>query len=205
MNVQPVSPLYGDVFDWKSVQTIASNVSGANTATDHLQVESDSWFALYAFLGSTNYDNVAGDLIAVIGNAPAAARTLVSPPVVPNNFEVMITFNGDMKMMNTPMPQGSLCSNGYLQGRQLPYPMLFPPMTTFDFEFYNVAPTLLTLADRSTALDLQINFGLFGYYIPTANLERFLAAWPVYGRFAQSRAAGWLGNFTSITIPGLTG
>lgn len=202
--VQPVSPLYADVYDWKSVQTIPSNVVGANLATDHLQIESDAWFALYAFMGSTNYDNVAGDFIAIIGAGPAAARTLISPPVVPNNFEVMITYNADNPMMRSPMPQGCLCSNGYRQGRQLPYPMLFPPMSTFDFEFYNTAPTLLTLADRTTALPLTVNFGLFGYYVPSVNLERFLAAWPAYSCAAQSRAAGWLRSFTKIDIPGLT-
>lgn len=202
-SVQPASPLYADIFDWKSVVTIPSNVPGVNLATDHLQVENDSYFMLMAFLASTNYDNVAGDFIAEVGASPAPAIALVAPPRIPNNFEVMINYNGDTPLMQTPMPQGCLAGNGYMAGRQLPYPMLFPPLTTFDLDFYNVAPTLLQQVD-ATPIDLQVSFGLFGYYVPAVNLEKFLAAWPAYYEKAALGNPGWLRDFTAMTIPGLT-
>lgn len=202
--VQPVSPLCADVFDWKTVASIPSNVVGANLATDNLQVENDSYFFLMAFLASTNYDNAAGDFIAVTGAGPAATLQLIAPPRVANNFEVMIKYNGDQQLMGSPMPQGCLTANGYLSGRQLPYGMLFPPMTTFDFEFYNVAQTIQTAANGSTVKPLEISFGLYGYYIPTVNLEKFLAAWPAYYNEYCKGQAGWLSAFTALNIPGLT-
>ena len=202
--VQPVSPLYADVFDWKTVVSIPSNVVPTNLATDNLQVENDSYFFLMAFLASTNYDNFAGDFIALQGASPAAALSLIAPPRVANNFEVMIKYNGDQQLMGSPMPQGCLTANGYLGGRQLPYGMLFPPMTTFDFEFYNVAQTILTQSDGSTVVPLEISFGLYGYYIPTVNLEKFLAAWPAYHAEYVKGNAGWLSAFTALDIPGLT-
>ncbi len=206
LTVQPVSPVYADIFDWKSTKTLTSNVVGAagNVIAEQLRLDSDKCFCLMAFLGVTNYDAVAGDFIAIIGAGPAAARTLVSPPTIPNNFEVTIKYNGDYDMMGAPMPQGCLCSNGYYGALQLVYPMMFPPMSTFDFEFTNTAPTLLKQADKTTAIDLRIDFGLYGYTIPLENLEQFLAAWPSYSKFARQGVAGWLRNFTSIKFPGLT-
>lgn len=201
--VIPVTPAIADVYVWKSVQTIASNVAGSNFASDRFQVQSDSWFCLMAFLASTNYDAVAGDLRAVIGAGPAAATQLVSPPVVPNNFEVMVKYNSDTALMGAPMPQAAIASNGYFSGRQLPFPLLFPPMTTFDFDFYNVAPTLLKAADKTTAINLTINFSLLGYFIPQANLENFLLIWPAYAKAANEQGAGWLRNFTAADVPGL--
>lgn len=202
---QPITSPIGDLFYWESQATIASNSSlnNANRATDRLQVNSDSFFVLMAWLGSSNYDSVAGDFIATIGAGPAAARTLVSPPFVPNNFEVMIRYNSDTDMMDAPMPQACICSNGYRSGMQFPFPTLYAPMTTFDFTYYNVAPTILTLADKATVISLQISFGLLGYFIPNETIASNLGAYRAYqlGRQAMANQAGWIKQFTSINIP----
>lgn len=198
--IQTVPSAIGDVFNWQTSVTIASNVAGANTGQARIQVDSTSFFVLLAFLGSTNYDNVAGDFIAVIGAGPAAARTLVSPPFVPNNFEVMIRYNDDINLMGAPMEQACICGNGYRTGPALPYPVVFPPMTTFNFDFLNVAPTLQLNGDAS-ARPLVINFGLYGIFVPIEQLSNFLASWPSYAREAQKGIAGWISKFTSIDIP----
>lgn len=207
---QPVVSAYADLFNWKSVVTIASNdpANNANQAFDQIQLQNDSFFVLAAFLGTTNYDPVAGDFIATIGAGPSgtATRTLVSPAKVPNNFEVLIKFNGDIDFMGAPMPQGCIASNGYYGGNQLPYPMIFPPMTTFSFTFFNVAPTILTEVDNTTVIPLQINFGLLGYFVPLINLEQFLAAWPSYGAIANECGdQNWIRNFTAIRDPAVSG
>jgi hypothetical protein len=203
MNTQPITSAIGDVFMWESLVTIPSNVAPNNKDTDRLQVQSDSVFCLLAWGGSTNYDAVAGDFIAVIGAGPAAARTLVSPPFVPNNFQVMIRYNSDQNLMSSPMPQACLCSNGYRAGQQLPYPVLFPPMTTFDFEFYNVARTLQYAADQTTLKPLQITFGLYGVFVPLVDLPAFLKCWPSYACEAYQGAGDWYKKFTGIDFSGL--
>lgn len=205
MKPQPSPSSSSDLFVWESQVTIASNVVGANTASDRVQVDSDRFFVLMGFLGSTNYDQVAGDFIAVIGAGPASARTLVSPPFHPNNFEVMIRYNSDTDMMGVPMPQACLCSNGYRSGPQLPFPTLYAPMTTFDFDFFNVAPTL-QLTGAGAARDLQITFGLYGYFVPIERLSAFLQSYRAYQIQAQGQLAGWIANFTSqdmSKVPGV--
>lgn len=201
--VQPVSAPYAKPFTWLSGATIASNVVGANVATDQIQVLPDSFFLLTAFLGETNYDNVTGEM--QIFGVDTDNPHIYGPPRVPNNFEVFIRENSKDNLMGTPMPQACICSNGYLAGNQLPFPLLFKPMTQFDFEFYNVAPTLLLdSADPAVAKDLEITFGMQGYNVPAENLEAFLAAWPAYGEKARTGQPLWLRNFTRMSIPGLT-
>jgi hypothetical protein len=211
MSFQPITSPIGDLFYWESSATIASNspVANANRATDFLQVNSDSSFLLMAFLGSTNYDAVAGDFIAVVGAGPAAARTLVTPPLIPNNFEVLIRYNAREDLMDSPMPQACICSNGYRTGMQMPFPVLFAPMTTFDFTYFNVAQTILTLADKATVIPLQLTFGLMGYFIPNETLAANLTAYDAYamGRQAMNGQKGWIKQFTSqdkfFQLPGL--
>lgn len=200
LTVQPVPSAIGDVFNWQTQVTIASATEGANLGNARLQVDSGSFFVLMAFLGSTNYDQVAGDFIAVIGAGPASARTLITPPFVPNNFEVMIRYNDDINLMGARMPQACLCGNGYLTGQALPIPTVFPPMTTFNFDFYNVAPTL-QLTGAGAARDLVINFGLYGVFVPVEQLSNFLASWPSYAREAERGVAGWISRFTGIDLP----
>lgn len=200
LTVQPVPSAVGAVFNWQTSVTIASNVAGANTGQARLQVDSSSFFVLLAFLGTTNYDQVAGDFIAVVGAGPAAARELISPPFVPNNFEVMIRYNDDINLMGAPMPQACLCANGYRTGEQLIWPTVFPPMTIFNFEFYNVAPTL-QLTGAGAARSLVINFGLYGLSVPIEQLSSFLASWPSYASEAEKGLAGWISRFTSIEMP----
>ncbi len=204
LTVQPIPSALGDVFFWESTATIASNLASVgNTANGgRIQVASDAFFLLQGFLGSTNYDQSAGDFIAVVGASPgAAARQLVTPPLIANNFSVKIKLNSDIDLMGDWMPQACLCSNGYRSGPQLPYPSLFEPMTTFDFEFRNDAQTLITAADNTTVLSLAITFAVFGYFIPVEQVSNFLASFPAYGRQARKGQAGWLQQFTSLQLP----
>ncbi len=208
---QPITSPIGDLFYWESSATIASNstAANANRATDFLQVNSDASFVLMGFLGSTNYDAVAGDFIALIGAGPAAARTLVTPPFVPSNFEVLIRYNAREDLMDAPMPQACICSNASLTGMQMPFPVLFAPMTTFDFTYWNVAPTILTLADKATVISLQLTFGLLGYFIPNETIAANLTAYDAYamGRQAMNGQKGWIKQFTRqdkfAELPGL--
>ncbi len=200
LTVQTVPSAIGDIYNWQSSVTIASNVAGANTGFARVQVASDAFFVLMAFLGSTNYDQVAGDFIAVIGAGPASAATLVSPPFHPNNFQVLIKYNDDINLMGAPMAQAALCSNGFHAGGQCPFPMIFPPMTTFNFDFYNVAPTL-QLTGAGVARDLVINFGLYGYFVPVPQLSNYLASWPSYAAEARKGLPGWIERFTDIEMP----
>lgn len=202
---QPASSPACDLFVWRSEVSIASNSTAANAnhATDQIKITPDAFFCLCAFLGVTNYDNSPG-AFKVTGIAGAAATLYSAPPVVPNNFEVLIKQDGQINLMGSPMPQGCICSNGYRAGHQLPYPILFPPLTRFDFDFYNVVPTLLKKVDQATAINLDISFGLYGYTVPVENLSAFCASWPEMARIAQVNQPGWLRRFTSILIPGMT-
>ncbi len=207
MSFQPIPSNTADLFKWESQVVLTSNVVGNvnQKATDRVQVDSDRFFVLTGFLGSTNYDQCAGDFIALIGAGPAAARTLVSPPFVPNNFEVMIRYNSDEAMMGVPMPQACLCSNGYRAGQVLPYPDIYAPMTTFDFEFYSTRPTVLTLADKATPINLEITFALDGYFVPIERLNAFLKCYRAYADMGQRMPANWIAQFTGIDMTGVPG
>lgn len=201
MKPQPSPSSTTDLFFWETQATIAA-IGG--TAADRVQVDSDRFFVLMAFLGSTNYDNVAGDFIAVIGAGPAAARTLVSPPFVANNFEVMIRHNSDNDMMGIAMPQACICANGYRAGQQMPFPTIYAPMTTFEFDFTNVAQVLQT-EGAGTARPLQITFGLYGYFVPIERMSAFLQSYRAYQLRAQNSLAGWIKSFTSIDMSKVPG
>lgn len=200
MNLQPVSTSVSDLFVWEAaVPTIASNIAPNNkTSAPTLQLDYDRCFVLMGFVGASNYDAFAGDFIAVIGAGPAAARTFVTPPFAPNNFEVDVTYNHDYRITGDAMPQACICSSGYRSGNQLPYPVIFAPMTTFDFDFYNVAQTLL-LTGAGAALDLQIYFGLMGYFVKTDGLGDFLLSYPAYAAEAQRTGGNWVSKFTGVT------
>jgi len=176
MILQPVVSNVADFFHWKiPTVTIPSNdpAANANRRVAQFQVQADSFFCLMAWRGVTNYDQVAGEFIT-----QDTAVALYGPAKVPNNFEVMIKRNSIYNLSPIPIPQGVLCSYGYGAGAQLPWPILYSPLTRFDFEFYNTAAVLLTAADQETAIDLRIDFSLFGYNIPAANIGPFLQAWP---------------------------
>lgn len=196
--ITPVSTSVSDLFYWEAaIDPIASNVAPNNKASTFFQLDSDKSFVLFAFVGSTNYDAFAGDFIAVIGAGPAAARTLITPPFVPNNFEVQITYNNETFMTGAPIPQALICSNGYRTGNQLPFPIVFAPMTTFNFDFYNVAATLQQ-SGAGVARDLQISFGLFGYFVENANAADYLLSYPEYACVAEQAGQGWISQFTNI-------
>ena len=208
MNTQPQPSATLDLFVWESQpQALTTNVVGTSgqTASDRLQLAQDKFFILFGFLGSTNYDQSAGDFIALVGAGPAAARALVTPPFVPNNFEVMIRYNSEVELMTAPMPQACLCSNGYRTGVQLPIPIWYAPMTTFDFDFYNVAPTLLKEADKTTARNLQITFGLYGCFVPVERLQYYLQSYEVFAAAARQQLAGWIQKFTAQDMSGVPG
>lgn len=193
--IQPVSSPYADLYFWKSVVSIASNVAPANKATSQLQILGDSFFCLMGFAGSTNYDNWSGMFKA--DGIAANAFTAYGPPRVPNNFEVFITENSTFNFMNSPIGQGAICSNGYLGTQGLLYPILFPPSTSFNFDFFNVAPNLLALLNDDP-VPLEINFSMFGYNVPTQNLNTFCAAWPAFQGIAMKGQNNWLEQFTGL-------
>lgn len=198
MNEKPVFANVADLFTWKVTATIPSNVVGQNAANSlEVKILSDSYFCFMAWVGSTNYDGCAGDFRAVIGSGPAAATTLVSPPTVPNNFEVRVTRENTVNMMGAPMPQAAVCSNGYHSGRQVPWPIMYPPNSTFQFDLWNVARTLLTEADQTTPIPLEINFGMFGYNVPLENLGKFLESYwqfrdKAFAQLTRQRMTGLL-------------
>lgn len=200
----PVVSNVADVFTWKTTATIASNVAPNNKATSQIKILADSFFCFMAFRASTNYDNFSGDLRASIGAGPAAATRLGTPPRVPNNFEVKIR-RGSIDLMGTPVPQAVIGSNGYFSGVQSPWPVLYPPSSMFYFEFLNTAPTLLNTA-AAAAIDLQINFGMFGLNVPIENLKTFLASYPeIRASMAKAWDAGQLpaSRLTGIHIDNL--
>lgn len=204
MNIPQPSSL-GDLFHWESIVTIATNVAGnnaANAASSRIQVDSDRFFILESFMGSTNYDQSGGEAIAVVGASPgAAARALLTAPFAPNNFTVDLRYADDTKITAAPVPQACIAGSGYRAGLQLPVPVLFSPMTTFNLDFVNVAPVLLTQADNTTVIPLTISFALVGYFIPTDQLSNFLATYPPYNLIASMGQAGWLAKFTSQELP----
>lgn len=189
---QPVLSDVADLFTWKVTSTIPSNVVPNNVATGQVKLLPNAFFCFMAFRGSTNYDSVT-ELRAVVGAGPAAATALF-PAAVPNNFEVLVKRNQRFNMMDQPMPQAAIASAGYRAGNQVPYPVIYPPATTFNFTLFNTAETLLTESDVETAIDLRIDFGLFGYNIPAPNLGVFINSWPMfYGRA--------MNELTGISMP----
>lgn len=181
---QPVLSDIADLFTWKTTQTLTTNVVGTSGqfGTDQVKTLPNSYFVFCAFRGWTNYDGVVG-MRAVIGAVAGAAATALYPANVPNNFEVMVKRNNRFAMMDQPMPQACIASTGYRAGQQVPYPVIYPPATTFNFTIYNTAPQLMVQADGSTAINLRVDFGMAGYNVLKENLPIFLGQWPaLYGK-----------------------
>lgn len=194
---QPVLSDVADLFTWKTTKTIASNVAtaNANVAYDQVKTLPNAFFCFVAWRGSTNYDAIT-QLRASVGAGPAAATGLY-PAAVPNNFEALVKRNNRFNMMDQAMPQAALCSTGYRAGNQVPIPVLYPPATMFNFTLFNIAETLFLTA-AGVAIDLRIDFGLFGYNVPVANDEIFLNSWPeLYGKAMR--------ELTGIASPALAG
>lgn len=178
---QPVLSDIADLYWWKTTNTLTTNVVGTagQFATNQVKTKPDSVFCFVAWRGVTNYDAVT-QLRASIGAGPAAATGLY-PAIVPNNFEVMVRRNNRFAMMDQPMPQAAICSNGYRAGQQVPVPIVYPPSTMFNFEVYHTAEVLFLTA-AGVAKDLRVDFGLFGYNVPCNKLDTFLGSWPeLYG------------------------
>lgn len=179
-DLQPIVSDVADLFTWKATALIASNspVASANKFSQQIQVLGDSFFCFVAFRGVTNYDAVAGQF-----ETDDIAIALYSPAVVPNNFEVMVQRENRFKLFDRPCPQGVLASTGYRAGNVVPWPILYPPNTTFNIDLYNIAPVVLRAANQTTVIPLRIDFGLFGYNVPVENLRLFLDSWPaLYGK-----------------------
>jgi hypothetical protein len=186
---QPVLSDVADLFWWKTTKTIASNspINSANVATDQVKLLPNAFFCFVAWRGSTNYDSVT-QLRASIGAGPASATGLY-PAAIPNNFEAMVKRNNRFSMMDQPMPQAALCSSGYRAGQQVPIPILYPPATTFNFTLFNTAETLFLNA-AGAAIDLRIDFGLFGYNVLSSNLSIFTNSWPALYAKAMKTLTG---------------
>ncbi len=198
MNLQPVVSDVADLFWWKTRQTLTSIVVGnaGQQASDVVKLLPNAFFVFVAFRGSSNYDSVT-QLRAVIGAPAGAAATALYPVNVPNNFEVMVKRNNRFALMDEPMPQACIASTGYRAGNQLPFPIIYPPATTFNFTIYNTAPVVLTQVDGTTTINNTVDFGMFGYNVPEGNLRTFLSQWPAL----HGKAMRTLTGITAIGIP----
>jgi hypothetical protein len=181
---QPVFSDIADLFTWKTIQTLTTNVVGTagQFGTDQVKTLDNSCFVFMAFRGWTNYDP-AVQLRASVGAGPAAA-TAIFPATVPNNFSVKVKRNNrfDLFGSDNPIPQACIASTGYRAGQQVPIPIIYPPRTTFNFTIFNTAEVLFLNAD-ATAKNLVVHFGLFGYNVLNDNMREFLGAWPeLYGK-----------------------
>ncbi len=192
---QPVVSDVADLYWWKTTNTLTTNVVGTagQFATNQVKTKPDSVFCFVAWRGASNYDSIV-QLRASIGAGPAAATGLYAC-LVPNNFEVEVKRNNRFDMMDQPMPQAAICSNGYRAGQQVPIPIIYPPSTMFNFTVFNTAEKLF-LDAAGVAINLRVDFGLFGYNIQVSKLPTFLGAWPeLYGLAMQ--------NLTGIQMPRL--
>ena len=197
MPTAPVFSEIADLFWWKTTKTLTSNVIGnaGQYATDQIKILGNSFFVFVAWRGETNYDSVT-ELRAIVGGGGGAAATALYSAAVPNNFEASVSRNNRFKMMDRAMPQAALCSTGYRAGQQVPWPIIYAPLTMFNFTVANVAPVMLTKADQTTQIPLRVDFGLFGYNVLGTNLPSFLAQWPeLYGKA--------MGALTNLSIPSI--
>ncbi len=201
-----LQPMGANEAEISVLQVSATIAALAGTATAQVQCLPDSFFCLMGYLGSTNYDGIAGQW--KITNVAASAHVLYGPPIAPNNFSVFIQQDNNVNFSGAQLgiPQAAICGNGYRAGNQLPFPVLYRPMTQFQFTFTNTAQVLLddSTGSPGAAVSLQIYFGMFGYNIPTQNLSAFLCAWPSYLRAAEENRPNWLRKFTGMAIPGMT-
>jgi hypothetical protein len=203
-NIQPIGANEAELYCWQATATIASITAGANIGTDQVQVLPDSYFCLMGFVASTNYDGFAGQW--KITNVNSSNHTLYGPPVVPNNFEVSILQDNNYLFSGAPMPQSVIAGNASFAGHQLVFPILYKPLTQFQFTFYNTAQVLLddSSGTPGSAVNLVISFGMFGYNIPVQNLSAFLCAWPAYQAEARKNGRNWISRFTREIVPGIT-
>jgi hypothetical protein len=201
-SVQPASASYAKLHIWETTATIAA-IGGI--ANDKFQILPDNYFALFAIVASTNYDSFAGEWKAA--NVNGGAALMYGPPRVPNNFSVQILQDNEKRfggaVGGAGIPQAVIASSGYMAGHQLPFPSIYAPLTTFQFQFTNTAPVLLNdNAGSPAAIDLQIRLGFYGYNIPNEFLETFCGSWPAYQAEALKKQAGWLSRFTNMPVGG---
>lgn len=187
---QPVPSDVADLFWWKTRQTLTSITVGASgqLANDNIKTLNDKFFVFVGYRGSSNYDG-AVQMRAIVGAPAGAAATAIYTPVIPNNFEALVK-RGKFPMMDQPMPQAVICSTGYRAGMQIPFPIIYPPLTTFQITIYATAPVLFTLVNGSTQKNLIVDFGLMGYNVPTNKLAAFLGEWPALYRKAITSLTG---------------
>ncbi len=195
MNLQPVISDVADLFWWKMRANLTSIVANAvgSFESQNIKTLPGSVFVFVAWRGCSSWDPVT-QLRAAIGASPGTAATALYPTNVPNNFEVMVKRNNRFNMMDDPMPQACIASNGYRAGNQVPLPIIYPPATTFNITIFNTAPVQLTEADTAVPKVNIVDFGLFGYNVPSENLGIFLNQWPaLYGKALRT--------LTGITAP----
>lgn len=188
---QPVPSDIADLFWWKTRQTLTSITVGnaGQLGNDNIKTLNNAFFVFVGWRGCSNYDG-AVQMRAVVGAPAGAAATAIFTPVVPNNFEVMVKRNNRYQMMDQPLTQAQLCSTAYRAGQQVPIPIIYPPLTTFQFTIYATAPVLFTLVDGATQKNLVVDFGMMGYNVPTNKLPAFIAEWPALYRKAMIDLTG---------------
>lgn len=174
-------PIFGDVADiyYQPVLTAANNtdaisITAANgTANGYLTVVNNAYFALVGFGCATNYDNAGG----VAETAAVTAAVLAGPPMVPNNFTVKISREQNNEFSNLPLTQAEICSAAMFAGKQFPYPVIYGPSTTFNFQFTDTTGLYL-LTSGDVAIPLSISMWAIGYKIKEDEWGRFKEYFP---------------------------
>ncbi len=75
------------------------------------------------------------------------------------------------------MTQAEICSAGYFSGKQFPYPVVYGPSTTFNFQFTDTTGLYL-LTSGDVAIPLTISMWAIGYKIPVLQWGRFREYFP---------------------------
>lgn len=177
-------PIFSDVAFpfFYPVLTASSNTNSVTISTangtnkGYITLIDDCYFAHMAWGVWTNYDNAGG----LAETAAVTATVLAGPPSTPNNFTVSIARGQNNTFSNTPLTQAELCSSGQFSGKQMPYPVIYGPATTFDFSFTDTTGLYL-LTSGDVAIPLQIQLWMIGYKIPETTWDKFLEYFPGLG------------------------
>lgn len=150
-----MTPILSNLADWFSYLTeidlVGANTVGKGTIT----LAQDSYFIMQAWRCYCTQDNPAN--------------------FYQNNFTVQVTRGSSYQMMSAPVVQSMFGSSSYFAGKQWAWPILYSPLTNFDF----------TVQDLSGQATNSIFIGMEGYKVPTQNWSTFIRFFPelqdIYG------------------------
>lgn len=174
-------PIFSDVAEpffypvlTASTSSNAVSITAANgTNKGYITLLDDSYFAHFGWGCFTNYDNAGG----LAETAAVTSTVLAGPPSTPNNFTVKIARGQNNTFSNLPFTQAELCATGQLAGKQMPFPVIYGPSVTFDFEFTDTTGLYL-LTSGDVAIPLAIQLWMIGYKIPENKWDYFLEYFP---------------------------